>query len=265
MSDTRGLGDLGRLPAEIRSVIWKYTTPGCSSFNKTEESASLQADDTRLAFLRTSQQVYWELSHVVYKNLVLYFQIVPMYQPEIWLVASTNTGLQLQLRDVGDATRQGFRKLPYEKLKGVHIDIQAPAQGNPGQVLCLWRKCLDLQRLLRGRTNKAAFSHLQIHFANSDTAKWCANMQPNRTIVLDELEGTDDYYVVLIALRMIRRVRTVTVSLPQDLKSTLDATSLDLVKGTENDLTEEYTPRSPSEPKDIGNDDDLQDEQYEFF
>jgi hypothetical protein len=71
------LGDLNRLPREIRNVIWEEVCP-----QDDELSPNLK---NSLASLRTCRQIYTEFSAKVYDKEALLVRISPTYQIGSWL------------------------------------------------------------------------------------------------------------------------------------------------------------------------------------
>lgn len=128
---------------------------------------------------------------------------------------------------------RGFGKLPYEKLKGVQVEIFAPCPYDPGQIVCLWKKCRDLAAMLEQAD--CGFSNLDIHLKNSTSAKWGVDGIPQISVAGDRMRNyprsdfftdrsiehsniTDvDYETVPTAFLRIRNAQAAKVYIPEDV------------------------------------------------
>jgi hypothetical protein len=122
--ESTSIGLLAQLPREVRDLIWEHFVPS-------------YGQRTNLGILRTCRQSYEEVAPLVYQNEVLRFYISPTYQYQSWLSIVTRRGAELHLRDLQDATLRGFSSLPYTKLKGIRVEVEAPDSTDPGQIICL--------------------------------------------------------------------------------------------------------------------------------
>jgi hypothetical protein len=100
------LGNLSRLPPEIRSLIWEqlWLAEGQASGSSTPK--------TGLGILRTSHRLYEEASPHLYQHEELRIQISPQYKYRSWLTIIDRRGVEWHLQDLDDATGQGFFNLP---------------------------------------------------------------------------------------------------------------------------------------------------------
>lgn len=117
---TTSLGRLASLPIELRDQVWAYL--------------SIRS---RLALLRTSRQLYTEGSSVLYKDADLQFNIEPRYEYKSWLRVRINFEAPWALQSLGQAITRGFDKLPFERIREIRINIEAPNSDDPGQLVCL--------------------------------------------------------------------------------------------------------------------------------
>ena len=125
------LGMLASLPRELRDEIWRYL--------------SMQ---TGFTYLQASRQVYDEAFPTIYNDAVLHFHVSLKYQYKSWLDLENNIGVKWPLTSLDGSIKRGFGNLPYHKLKSIQINIEAPELRDPGQVLCLHKKCTNLAELL---------------------------------------------------------------------------------------------------------------------
>ncbi|MCJ1387661.1 hypothetical protein MMC18_000504 [Xylographa bjoerkii] len=226
------LGNLSFLPLEIRLEIWGHLSLfpiQCGAGG----AASPTSREPRLAFLHTSRRIYNEVSNHLYKDIILRFQVFPEYQYRSWLTVESNSGTRWHLQDLDDAVSRGFGKLPYEKLKGIQVEIGAPCRRDPGQIVCLWKKCLDLVGLLEQADH--GVSSLEIYLKDSTLAKWSVDGEPQKSAAVDRVrsdpprnsitdrsnEQTDilneDYVIALTAFQRLRNVQRPKVYLPETI------------------------------------------------
>lgn len=228
------LGNLSRLPPEIRLQIWDHLSWSCNPIRSgATDLAPSTSSKPRLAFLQTSHWVHDEASQQLYKDLVLRFQVSPRHQYRSWLTVESNAGTSWHLQDLDDALSRGFGNLPYEKLKGIHVEIDAPCRRDPGQIVCLWKKCRDLAGLLEQADR--ALPNLEIHLKDSTAAKWCMDGQPQMSVAVDRVRRypprnsvidrwndqayiiDEDFMIALNAFYRLRNCQTAKVYLPEDM------------------------------------------------
>lgn len=222
-------GTLSRLPPEIRLQIWDHFSLHPFQREATDQTPA-RPTQPRLAFLQTSQRIHDEASTHLYKNATLRFQISPQHQHRSWLTvrSSASNGASWQLEDLNDAISRGFMELPYEKLKGVYVEIDAPCRRDPGQIFCLWQKCLELAGMLEQSHN--SLPDLEVYLNDSALAAWCDDGEPQKSLVVDRptfrdptlidwwCEVTDidseDYVIVLKAFQKLCSAQTARIYLP---------------------------------------------------
>ena len=170
--------------------------------------------------------------------MVLQFYIEPEYdyqswiRAESWLGAESNSWKRWALQDPDDAVSRGFGKLPYRKLKGIRIEIEAPCREDPGQIVCLWKKGLDLIRLFEQAEN--GLPNLGIHLIDSASTKWSVECEPQKSVAVNRERSNpprgsvidrtnvasifdEDYQIVLTPFQRLRNVRTAKVCLPEGM------------------------------------------------
>ncbi|KAL8881613.1 MAG: hypothetical protein Q9198_001216 [Flavoplaca austrocitrina] len=170
MEHDPSLGSFTSLPRELRNQIW--------------ESLSVQR---RFAIFQTSRQIYTEATHAFYNIQTLHFHISPEYQYKSWLSLESNFDAEWPprlrvLESLDHALQQGLHQLPFEKLKKIKINIAAPDTADPGQLICLYKKCVDLAALLEHA--KHGLPDMEINLLDSAFAKWSSgnNRQPSISI-----------------------------------------------------------------------------------
>jgi hypothetical protein len=128
---------------------------------------------------------------------------------------------------------RGFGKLPYAKLKGIRVEIDAPCRRDPGQIACLWKKRLDLAGLLEQADR--GLPNLEIHLKDSTSAKWSIDGEPQKSVAVKRVKSSsprssvtdrsneqtyiinDDYQIALTAFHRLRNVQPAKVYPPEDM------------------------------------------------
>jgi len=205
-SENTSIGLLAQLPREVRDLIWENFVPS-------------HGQQTNLGILRTCRQLYEEVSPLVYQNEVLRFHISPTYQYQSWLSIITRKGAELHLRDLQDATSQGFSSLPYTKLKGINVELEAPDATDPGQMICLWKKVISLTGML---SEVNGLPDLEIHLVDaeplksSEESKWSTDGIAQQSIPCDRNheyydEYDEDFEAILQPFCRLRNARSASV------------------------------------------------------
>ncbi|KAL8760928.1 MAG: hypothetical protein Q9184_002896 [Pyrenodesmia sp. 2 TL-2023] len=189
------LGKFTFLPLELRDQIWN--------------TAPLES---RFSLLRVSRQIYAELSPRLYKDVALQFTIHPKYQYQSWIRVESSSAAQWLLHNVDDATKRGFDRIPFYQLKKIRIIIEAPDKKDQGQIICLYKKCLDLAGLLENAIH--GLPNVEIVLSKSASSSWTVRGEPQRSIDLDQATFSDDHLIVLQAFSRVRNARSATISLP---------------------------------------------------
>jgi hypothetical protein len=205
------IGYLGWLPPEIRAQIWGHFSiqPGFRfSYKKAKDG---------LGILRTCHFLRDEVSANIYNKVVLTFHLSPRVCPETesWLYLTTSVDARWNIHP-NKAQFDHFRVLPYKRLKAIKIEIEAPSQEDPGQVVLLWTKIQDLMELL---SQAEEFPSIDIYLRETN-ASWATNGTAHKTVPidpehLDEDEYVPDIEVVLMPLCKLRNVRTASIHVPK--------------------------------------------------
>ena len=179
LSGLSGLGSFGLLPAELRIEIWQHFSSIASS--------------KRLTILRTSRQLRAEATPFMYQNLV--YCIKPLYQYLSGLQSNqptspSNFSFQRIDKGLSEADDHQFNTAPYQHLRKIFVDIEAPNPDDPAQVICLYRKCVALAEMLEAR-GYFGLPKIQITFLDSstDNSKWASDGKSQQSI--RSFAGTD--------------------------------------------------------------------------
>jgi hypothetical protein len=107
--------------------------------------------------------------------------------------------------------------LPYSKLAGIRIEIDAPGTSDPGQLICVWKKARELVDLLSQAGN---LSHLVIRLLDNPQGKWMGRgRRPQKSIpgINDPRVSTflEDWAVVVNQFCPLRRIPSVKIYIPE--------------------------------------------------
>ncbi|KAL9027767.1 MAG: hypothetical protein Q9196_003761 [Gyalolechia fulgens] len=195
MGHNTSLGTLASLPRELRDQIWADLLMG-----------------GHFVPLQTSRQVQAEISSRL-SNKDLIFHVSPRYRYRSWIRVESSFGARWLLSDLVDATKRGFDKLPFEKLNKIRINIAAPDGEDPGQIVCLYNKCMDLAELLEN--SKQALPNIEIRLLETRFANWNTKNQTQTHIPLvSDFYFTDDHEFLLFAFSRLRYVISAKISVP---------------------------------------------------
>ncbi|KAL8826502.1 MAG: hypothetical protein Q9170_007378 [Blastenia crenularia] len=188
------MGLFALLPRELRDQIWGYMSA-----------------ERRFTFFQSSRQIYADASPIIYRDLV--FHIEPRYQCKSWLTVESSFNARWLFQNLNDAINQGFNKLPFEQLRKIQINIEAPDRTDPGQVICLHKKCTDLAELLENA--KQGLPDLEIRLIDSDKAQWTSKGKPQMSLASeDDIVSTKDHEIVLLTFVRLRNARSVNIRVP---------------------------------------------------
>ncbi|KAL4883437.1 hypothetical protein BJY04DRAFT_25614 [Aspergillus karnatakaensis] len=139
-----GLGNFSQLPPEVRLCIWDWLPP--YKYKHLDLYKYSRPGRNTLAILRSSRQLYNEISHHIYHDLDVTIQ----FRPEnIWARARLY-GLCFPIwrfRKPDSAIRRGFDQFPFYRT-GLTINILAPDPRDGVQLFYLWQKVNELAKLL---------------------------------------------------------------------------------------------------------------------
>ena len=236
MEPIQDLGKFASLPQELLDEIWTYLLV-----------------DGQFTFLKASDQVFIN----AYPNDLI-ISIDPYYNSKSWLKIGRNFGPRCKLQNLDDAVAGGFDNFPFEKLNKIRINIEAPDGNDPGQLISLYMKCMDLAELLENA--KHGLPNVEINLVDSDLAKWNTEGRPQRSIDLDEHAYSGDHAVVLHAFIGLHNARSINISTPAGHD---DAKSLDEIFSDTTVWTDPvYTYFDPDEP---WNEEEVQEDSDKMF
>lgn len=205
----RNMGQFIKLPPEIRAEIWEHF----SIRPKNKLGEGNEKREKHLAIFRTCHDLYEEVSEHLYRKRSLTFYLWPMRFP--WAFVSVFRGFDrwLSLKDLVDGC---FRFLPYKRLRGITIEIEAPDREDPGQLILLWTKVRDLVDLL---SQTGELLKIDIYLRESD-ASWFIGGKPQKSITIDPNhpdEAWHDSDLVLMPFCRLHNIRKACIHCPEGL------------------------------------------------
>ena len=210
------LGALGRLPPEVRIMIWKLLPlqhhKSLASLSTSEQTRPAKH---KLAILQTSHFLNAEASPYLYGNQVLRFRLANWNRWRSWLQISTSNGSEWEVKSLKDAIEQGFHKLPYRKLKRIEVVIGAPSWQDRGQLLYLWSRATELVELLE-HADGLPDLHIQLSLC-SGRQRWLLDGTLGRRL---DIRGRNadtgvryhDHEVVILPFCRLRGVKSLKIN-----------------------------------------------------
>ena len=229
------IGKFNELPRELRDSIWEHFVP--------------QKDDPphHLGILRTCRQMNKEVSPYLYGNQVLQFDLSPTYEYGKWFEVSTELGAVWQLSSLEDALHRGFHLARFNNFRALRINIMAPNDDDPGQLLCLWKKFRQLIELFN-RSSTTDLSKIEVHFLEVGDGIWAWNedeMQRSESLTTSPAFMTQgpkhpahlgDFEVIATQLFMLQHRAEISMNLCECLTEVLSKRTLAKIKRIFDDI-----------------------------
>ncbi|KAK5944878.1 hypothetical protein PMZ80_002080 [Knufia obscura] len=261
------LGSFSQLPPEIRAKIWSYFSP-VDELATIPNQQGCDHDRSRnlSALMRTSSALRNELCSEIYGGSILRCKISPIYNHKQWLSLASSAGWQATLESVDHAVEQGFVHFPFDKLKAFHIEIEAAAAEDPGQILCLWRKCRTLVHFLTLRSRRG-LPHIEIHLRDSKAASWCYDDRPEQSLTVGDDDYYRDYLIALMPFWTLRHARSSKVVLPDVFALHKVDTAIRFARSTANLVQAKtaFAPLPGDDDEDEWSDTSIQEELDDLF
>lgn len=146
MSSTdAGLGNFAILPPELRLCIWDWLFPR-HIIGPLKGPPIFKRRRTRLAILRTSKELYAEISHHLYSRISVSIRLNP--QKRQWLsFRIPESRLSWRIEEKEDAIQRGYDTFPFHKVP-IYIGIHPPNPASPGDLFRLWQNVRSLINIL---------------------------------------------------------------------------------------------------------------------
>jgi hypothetical protein len=215
-------GTLGRLPIELRSIIWKHVADSSGPFLAKEKI------DHDLGILGTSRALREEFTTNLYAGIVLMFSIMPGFTPydhsDFDIPAQDQYGnsdrlLWSRFHHTRRRSDLAFnRNIPFERLKSVKVDIEAPRPEDPGELLQSWNKLLSLVAFLTEANETKSFPCIEICAVETKSRKWHTGAKLHQSVpspAAHELGAESDLELLLMPFRRLRGARGIAVKVPE--------------------------------------------------
>lgn len=133
---------------------------------------------------------------------------------------TSELGANWTLESYRHAVTLGFAALPYQNLKGIEIEIQAPDPTNLGQLIYLWTKVRGLVALF---SHAKELPKISIHLKDTEDTKWAVNGNLQKSIVYAAAIDFDfDYEIVLFPFCRLRNCQEVKIHVPEEVKTNIE-------------------------------------------
>jgi len=199
-STSNKLGELRKLPPEIRVQIWKEFRP------------RRDADPpSHLAILRVCHELTEEIIPEIYDKEILRIGVGPPGSVSShWLAVENEYGAFWTIPTANHSLYRKFSRLPFKKLKRVRISIHAPETDNLAELYCLCKDVRDLVALLEQAKNR--LPPLDIELLDTPSGKWTFDDGTPLKTVPETV--APDYLTILLPFCRLRRVPKVTIQVP---------------------------------------------------
>lgn len=213
----QGLGLFQRLPYDVRELIWWEFIPAGKD-ERYNPKQRVQATD--LGILRTSREIYNEVSKLLYQFTNLIFTMDPLHRGlnvsfEQRLYSRRVDGaLHYQgtlwhLKDIKHAKSSGFYDLPFHKFWEVIVNLRAPNASNPHELFFLWK---DITQLMIPVIKETAIDSLVIRLQKGSKADWLNEWRrPNKSSVYQVINSRHDYDVVIVPFCALRNLKDISM------------------------------------------------------
>ena len=136
-------GEFGKLCMEVRLNIWQYLMPELRKESEPPTEIygsriiSSPRSGNRLAIMRTSQALKYEIRAELYRSRSLCISIRPGRRG--W-----------RAEDLPGSTMTDFQNTKFHQFKSIRVEVSCPPSGDPGQLLYARSSILNFIRVLRG-------------------------------------------------------------------------------------------------------------------
>lgn len=210
------LGDFSKLSRKIRSIIWQFLRPELRTVsdprNGIASQGSLPSDELspneggRLGIMRTSRQLYIEISTGLYKRDLVF---IVHTNPYSWSV-----------KDLPGAVLEDFYFITFSRFRKIEFELEPPGSSSRMQLLQVQNQIVEIVNCIeyyQDGTNLLSApwgSHLpevNIFFVRTDTADWFSDKEPN---ACSPNFARSDVGLVLCPFEVLRKVARVFLDIP---------------------------------------------------
>lgn len=223
-----GLGNLSRLPVEIRLEIWDQCSLDIFRARDRYLPRSMRPATYRYGFLCASRTVYNEASDFVYRKTILRFTSSGSPDRLRWLSVSSNTGFFMDFGGIEEALNEGFDRIPWSKFKQIQVQIEPPDTTDPGSLMMIWLRNVHIAELLAMGEHESA--SILIDLMDEPEFAWEAGPdkdgKASNILLRNEINYPNrplsilrpDFEVVLVPFRRLRQFVCAEVCYPEAVK-----------------------------------------------
>ncbi|OJJ38140.1 hypothetical protein ASPWEDRAFT_734279 [Aspergillus wentii DTO 134E9] len=194
MAKASPLGNLAKLPYEIRLVLWDYVL--CLELHQ-------ESPIEQLGILRTSREIHDDIISRLYNTIDIHISPV-LNEPTAIFPRMRNAASQPAVFYRGHK----FSNLPYDEIN-LAIHLYAPDPRDPGQLLLLYERAFELMRTtLRG---VCSFQHVDICYHKNNNVDWQTDGTAHETVKYPVRHGRLDQNIVLIPFLRLQEVNNLEI------------------------------------------------------
>lgn len=208
------LGLFSKLPYELREQIWLEFLPVDQERAHRTTQTSEQTD---LRVLRTSRDLYGEISAILYSRTCLHFDLSPsVSDPSLWSTIyfksryqrRKNTHAVWRLRSEISSKDHHFDNFPLHKIEAIEVSLFAPGYEDGEELLWLWRNVIRTAELFR---EASSIPPVVIQLRRSETQDWCDMKGAIRCLSKDNIQERLNYEVLILPFYNIRHLRYIKI------------------------------------------------------
>ncbi|KJK67129.1 hypothetical protein P875_00117532 [Aspergillus parasiticus SU-1] len=218
MSSTdTGLGNFATLPPELRLCIWDWLFPR-HIIGPLKGPPIFKRRRTRLPILRTSKELYAEISHHLYSRISVAIRLNP--RKHQWLAFRIqNLGISWLIEEKEDAIQRGFDKFPLQRVP-IYIGIHPPNPASPGDLIRLWQNVQSLVNILE---HAPSIKSMHVQFLSNMRYRWHEGEQGLKNVTYSSWYNRQfyDHQIIYLQFCRLEKVQSMKVSYPTELDGVL--------------------------------------------
>ncbi|KAL3477348.1 hypothetical protein BJX99DRAFT_126877 [Aspergillus californicus] len=189
------LGDFGKLPAELRLLIWENAL-----------------SDGSTAIMRSNRTIYEDISYKLYDTIEIH--LYPRHDDPWMMVSCKRLRLSWSISREKDCLSSGFWNMPYDKTK-LAINVHAPDPSEKAQYIHLWGKARALAAILEQIPESKS---IEVTLRSHNGHNWQQNTESLKLSRAPRLDRDDD--IILIPFCQLSNIRDINVAFNLDSLST---------------------------------------------
>ncbi|THC89870.1 hypothetical protein EYZ11_010671 [Aspergillus tanneri] len=183
------LGQLGRIPPELRLIIWEWLLSRGSA-----------------RFLETSQDLYQEISDRLYDTFDIH--ISPLWEAPWVDIRCKRLRLRWHAKESDDPMLKKFSSIPYKKTR-LAVHIWPPDPDDPGQIILLWQRVQSIVEVFNASKSRKRIS---IYLRTHDKRDWQKDGKTVESIPYPHLQNRrPDFNIVFLPFCCLRNIKALDV------------------------------------------------------